>query len=210
MRGECEMFEFGSVRFRPVEREDLKVIHEWENDFEVIMYSRQRPINFVNMAQLEKQYEDWVKNDRELHFIVELADSKEPIGTARIEKSDWGNVRGATIGTYIGRKEMWEKGLGHQITVALLEMCFNQLNMERCDAWSGGFNNRAHKVLESCGFKKAGSMREAAFVNGRKWDGYYFDVLRSEYLNIRSNLLRQTLGDKSEDYIKRHCTIKGY
>jgi hypothetical protein len=48
------MFEFGSVRFRPVEREDLKVLHEWENDFELIMYSRQKPINFVNMAQLEK------------------------------------------------------------------------------------------------------------------------------------------------------------
>ena len=150
------MFEFGSVRFRPVEREDLKVIHDWENDFEVIMYSRQRPINFVSMAQLEKQYEDWVKNDRELHFIVELADSKEPIGTARIEKSDWGNVRGATIGTYIGKKEMWEKGLGHQITVALLEMCFNQLNMERCDAWSGGSTIVPTRFWSRTGSRKLG------------------------------------------------------
>jgi RimJ/RimL family protein N-acetyltransferase len=162
------------------------------------------------MAQLEKQYEDWVKSDRELHFIVELADSKEPIGTARIEKFDWGNVRGGTIGTYIDRKDLWEKGLGHQITVALLEMCFNQLNMERCEAWSGGFNQRAHKVLESCGFRKAGPMREVAFVNGRKWDGYYFDMLRNEYLNMRESLLQQTLGAKLEDYMKRHCTIKGY
>lgn len=203
------MFEFGSVRFRPVEREDLKVLHEWENDFEVIMYSRQRPINFVNMAQLEKQYEEWVKDEKELHFIVEFADSKEPIGIARIDKSDWGNIRSASIGTYIGKKEMWEKGLGHQITVALLEMCFNQLNMDRCEAWSIEYNHRAHKVLEDCGLKKGGAMRQAAFVNGRNWDGYHFDILRNEYLSTRDSLLKQTLGDRLEEYVKRHCTIKG-
>lgn len=204
------MFEFGSVRFRPIEREDLKVLHEWENDFEVIMYSRQKPINFVSMAQLEKQYEDWVKDEKEIHFLVELADTKEPVGTARIERSEWGNVRAATIGTYIGKKELWEKGLGHQITVALLEMCFNQLNMDRCDAWSVEYNRRAHKVLEACGLKKGGFVRQASFVNGREWDGYHFDILRDEYLATRDTLLRKTLGDKFEEYIKRHCTIKGY
>jgi diamine N-acetyltransferase len=204
------MFEFGDVRFRPVEREDLKVMHEWENDFELIMYSRSRPINFVNMAQLEKQYEEWLKNERELHMIVELTASKEPIGIARIEKNEWGNVKGAGIGTYIGKKEMWRKGLGRQITVALLEMCFNQLNVERCEAWSVEYNHRAHRVLESCGFKKGGTMRQGSFVNGRKWDGFHFDILRDEYLSLRNDLLKQTLGNRLEEYVKRHCTIEGY
>jgi RimJ/RimL family protein N-acetyltransferase len=204
------LFEFGSVRFRPVEREDLKVLHEWENDFELIMYSRQKPLNFVNMAQLEKQYEDWVNNEREIHFIVELVDTKEPVGIARIERFEWGNVRAAGVGTYIGKKEMWERGLGTQITVALLEMCFNQLNMERCEAWSVEYNKRAHKVLESCGFKRGGVMRQVSFVNGRKWDGYHFDVLKQEYLSMRDNLLEMTLKDKFQRYIQAHCTIKGY
>lgn len=52
------MFEFGDIRLRPIEKEDLKILHEWENDFEVIMYSRNMPINFVNMSQLEKRYEE--------------------------------------------------------------------------------------------------------------------------------------------------------
>jgi RimJ/RimL family protein N-acetyltransferase len=105
---------------------------------------------------------------------------------------------------------MWEKGFGHQITVALLEMCFNQLNVERCEAWSAEYNQRAHRVLESCGFKKGGVMRQVSFVNGKRWDGYHFDILREEYLSIREDLLKKTLGDKLEDYIRRHCTIKGY
>ncbi|MCK4222710.1 N-acetyltransferase, partial [Candidatus Bathyarchaeota archaeon] len=69
------MFEFGDLLFRPVEKEDLKILHKWENDFELIMYSRSNPMNFVNMAQLEKQYEEWVKDEKQLHFIVELIDS---------------------------------------------------------------------------------------------------------------------------------------
>jgi len=204
------MFEFGKLRFRPIEREDLKLLHEWENDFELIMYSRSKPMNFVNMAQLEKQYEEWVKDEKELRFIVELVDSKEAIGIARLRREDWGNVKTAEVGTYIGKKELWGKGLGRQITVALLEMSFNQLNVERCEAWSVEYNHRAHKALETCGFKKGGAMRQAAFVNGRKWDGFHFDILRDEYLSIRMDLLKQTLGDKLEEYSEKHCTIKGY
>lgn len=204
------MFEFGNIWLRPTEREDLKLLHEWENDFELIMYSRSKPINFVNMAQLERQYEEWVKDEKELHFIVELADSKEVIGIARMRLGEWGNVKSADVGTYIGKKNLQGKGLGRQITVALLEMAFNQLNIERCEAWSVEYNNRAHKALESCGFKKVGIVRDAAFVNGRKWDGFHFDILRDEYLLLRKDLLKQTLGDKLEEYLKKHCTIEGY
>jgi RimJ/RimL family protein N-acetyltransferase len=204
------MFELGQVRFRAFEREDLKVLHGWENDFELIMYSRNRPMNFVNMPTLERQYEEWLKEERELHFIVELADTKEPIGIARIERGDWANVRNMDIGTYIGKKELWGKGLGTEITVALLEMCFNQFNADRCDASSVEYNPRAHKALESCGFKKTGVMRQSAFVNGRRWDRYYFDILRDEYLPIRMELLKKTLGDKLDEYMKKHCTVKGY
>jgi diamine N-acetyltransferase len=204
------MFEFGKLRFRPVEREDLKLLHEWENDFELIMYSRSKPMNFVNTAQLEKQYDEWVKDEKELRFMVELIDSEEAIGIARLRREEWGNVKTAEVGTYIGKKELWGKGLGRQIIVALLEMSFNQLNMERCEAWSVEYNHRAHKALEACGFKRGGVARQAAFVNGRKWDGYHFDILRDEYLNTRMALLKQTLGDKAEDYSEKHCTIKGY
>lgn len=204
------MFEFGRLRFRPIEREDLRLLHEWENDFELIMYSRSKPMNSVNTAQLEKQYDEWVKDEKELRFMVELIDSEDPIGIARLRREEWGNVKTADVGTYIGKKELWGKGFGRQIIVALLEMSFNQLNMERSEAWSVEYNHRAHKALEACGFKRGGVVRQAAFVNGRKWDGYHFDILREEYLNTRRGLLKQTLGDKAEEYAEKHCTIKGY
>jgi RimJ/RimL family protein N-acetyltransferase len=202
------VFEFGRVRFRPLERDDLALLHVWENDSEVIMYSRSRPLNFASLAQLEKQFEDWMKDEKELRFIVELVDSKEAIGIARLERQDWGNVKTADVGTYIGKRELWGRGMGREITVGLLEMAFNQLNAERCQAWSVEYNRRAHNALEACGFKKGGAVRQNVFVNGRKWDSYHFDILRDEYLNIRLDLLKQTLGDKAEQYISKNARLK--
>jgi len=204
------VFEFGEVRFRSVEREDLKLLHGWENDFLVIMYSRGRPLNFVSMSQLEQMYEEWVKDDRHLHFIVELVSSGEAVGTARLHLHDWGRVRSCDIGAYIGRKELWGKGFGKQIYLGLLEMAFNQLNMDRCEAGSIEYNRRSHKALEACGFRKTGVVRQCFFVNGRKWDDYSFDLLREEYLEQRMTLLRRILGDRVEEYLKKHCAIEGF
>ncbi len=201
------MFELGDIRFRPVEKDDLKLLYKWENDFELMMYSRSKPLNFVSMTQLERQYDKWMKENKEIHFIVELVETNEPIGTALIRKEEWSNVKNADLGTYIGKKEYWGKGYGKQITVALLEMCFIFLNMERCEAWSVEYNTRAHKTLEACGFKRGGVMRQTVLVNGKKWNSYHFDMLREEYTNIREGLLGKTLGEKLDEYLKRHCGL---
>jgi RimJ/RimL family protein N-acetyltransferase len=185
-----------------MEKQDLELLHQWENDSELMMYSRSKPLNFVNMTQLEKQYEEWLKEENNLHFIIELVDKREPIGTARLDQRDWGYVRTGHIGTYIAKKELWGKGIGRQVTLALLEMAFIQLNVERCDAGSVEYNTRAHKTLMACGFKKSGISRKVNNVNGRKWDHFYFDLLRDEYLNMRMELLRQTLKDKLEQYLQ--------
>ena len=197
------IFEFADLRFRPVEKDDLKLLHVLENDFELMMYSRSKPLNVVSMAQLEERYEEWMKKEKDLYFIVENVESKEPIGFATIRTEVWGNVLGADLGTYIGKKELWEKGFGKKITLALLEMSFIHLNMDRCEAWSVEYNTRAHRVLEFCGFKKGGVVRNTVYVAGRKWGSFHFDVLRDEYMNIRMGLLKKILGEKIDIYLEK-------
>jgi len=189
------MFEFAGLRFRPLEKEDLKLMHVWENDLELMMYGRGQPLNVVTMTQLEERYAEWMKNEKNIYFIVENVESNEPIGFASIRRQIWGNIPGADVGTYIGKKELWEKGLGKRITIALLEMSFMHLGLDHCQAWSVEYNTRAHRALESCGFKKGGVVRNTAFVSGKKWGSFHFDILREEYMNIRMNLLKNVLGD---------------
>ena len=124
------MFEFGNILFRPWEKEDLKLIHEWENDFELMMYSRSLPLNFQSMTQTERSFEERMKEEKNLYFILETVEPKEPVGIATIRKEEWSNLKSAAVGTYIGKKELWGKGYGRQITVGMLEMCFLHLNMD--------------------------------------------------------------------------------
>jgi RimJ/RimL family protein N-acetyltransferase len=77
------MFQFDSVLFRRTERQDLELVHNWENDAELMMYSRSRPLSFLSMAQLEKQFEEGLKEEKKFPFIIELVNTKEPIGVAR-------------------------------------------------------------------------------------------------------------------------------
>jgi RimJ/RimL family protein N-acetyltransferase len=197
------MFEFAELRFRPLEKEDLKLLYAWENDFELMMYSRSQPLNTVSMTQLEERYAEWMKNEKNIYFIVENTESKESIGFASIRREIWGNIPGADIGTYIGKKALWEKGLGKKITVAMLEMSFLHLGLDHCQAWSVEYNTRAHRALEACGFKKGGAVRNTVFIAGRKWGSFHFDILREEYMDIRMNLLKKTLGDSVQDYLKK-------
>lgn len=201
------MFEFGDLYLRPIEREDIKIIHEWENDSELMMLSRTRAIHFASMVQLEKQYEDWIKESGTLRQLVALNATREAIGISRITKEDWGNVPGADIGMYISDKENWTRGFGKQVTVALLEICFNQLNVERCEAWIVEYNERAHKVLEACGFKKGGIARKNVFVNGKRWDTFHYDLLREEYVGLRNKLIKDTLGPRSDLYLERTSSL---
>jgi len=201
------MFEFGNVKFRPWEKEDLKLLHQWENDWEVIMYSRALPMNFQSMTQLERTFEERMKEEKNLYFIVETISPQESIGIATIRKEEWANVKSAGVGTYIGKKKLWGKGIGKQITVAMLEMCFFHLNQERCEAWGVEYNTRAHKSLEACGFKKVGTLRETSFVNNKRWNSYVFDILRQEYLDMREKLLKETLGEQLAEYLKKHCPL---
>lgn len=197
------MFEFAGLRFRPLEKEDLKLLHVWENDSELMMYSRSEPLNMATMAQLEERFAEWTKNEKDLLFIVESMGSNEPIGFASIRREVWGNVPGADVGTYIGKKELWEKGFGKKITVALLEMSFVHLGLEHCQAWSVEYNTRAHRALESCGFKKGGVVRNTVYVAGRKWGSFHFDILQEEYMNIRMNLLKNVLRDEVDGYLEK-------
>ncbi len=196
------MFEFGPIILREWEKSDLENIHRWENDFELMLYSRGKPHNMSSYEDVEAYYEEERKNEKKIHFIVVLRETGESIGTAVIRLNHGGPVRSGNIGTYLDKK-YWDKGLGKMITLALLELSFIFLNLDRCEAGSLEYNRRAHRVLEECGFKFVGRHRKSAYVLGKRWDWYFFDILKEEYLKQREEKIRKILGDFAEDYLSR-------
>ncbi len=171
------------------------------------LYSRGQPLVFKNNDDLEREFEEYLDNEDKQQFMLEKIEDDKKIGIANFEDNSNG-VKNATIGTYIGEEEEWNKGLGKEITLGLCEILFFHKNYDRLSAWSSAFNKRAKTVLESTGFQKSGKARKSGYIFGKRVDWLMFDLLREEYMEKRQQYLDEILGDKKEKYINHYCKIR--
>jgi len=216
------MFIIGNIRFRAIEKSDLKLLHEWQNDYKISLLNRAEPLSFVTMEELEQDYDAMVKSKKTTRFIledigistaeelepevendqtVEDMGVNEPIGLARITVEE-GDVRAANIGLYIAYPVKWNKGIGKIVTLGMLEMLFYHRVFEKVNAGSAEFNVRAHKVLEYCGFKREGVHRKGIKLYGKYYSWYQYGILYEEYMPIREDLLQKTLKKDYNTYIQ--------
>ncbi len=192
------MFKIGPVTLRPLEREDLSLVHELENDFLGTYYSRGMPINFRSMEEVVNEFEEDIKKGQRRRLVVVY--NEKNAGIASIYENP-GPMKRAGIGLYL-KREYWNSGLGKISTLGLLEILFYFLGYERVEAWSASYNKRAHKTLEENGLLLEGKLRNSVMVAGKYYDWYIFGILRQEYMERREERLRKILGDYFEDYVK--------
>ncbi len=199
------MLEIGRIRFRPLKRDDLHLIECWENTPECTLYARGRPLEFKNKDDIEREYEEYLKDAKKHRFIIEMVEDDKVIGFASYKDSSR-QVKNASIGAFIGERDFWNLGLGKEITLALCEMLFFHLNYDRVSAWTSAINHRAKGVLESLGFVRSGTSRKSGYLYGKRIDWYMYDLLREEYIPKRQLYLKKYV-DEYESYIKNYCTL---
>jgi len=193
------MFSIGNIKLRPLERTDLTLVHELENDELGTFYARGLPLNFKNMDEIIQEYEEDLKKNLRRRFVVESTDGKQ-IGIASIYENP-GLMKRAGIGLFL-KKEYWNSGIGKIATLALMEMLFYFSNYERVEAWSAEYNIRAHKVLMDNGMVLEGKLRKSLFISGRYYDWYIFGELKDEYLSKREAIIKKILNKNYEEYLK--------
>lgn len=201
------MFEIGRIKFKPLGKDDLPVLEKWENSSIVTLYSRGEPLVFKNSKDMEKDFEEYMENEDKQQFILQKKEDDKRIGIATY-KDRSRKVKNANIGTYLGEREEWNKGIGREIALGLCEMLFFHKNYDRLSAKSASFNKRAQKVLEDVGFQKTGTDRKSGYVFGKRIDWNTFDLLREEYMENRKDTLKEVLGEEKEGYIKKSCKIR--
>ncbi len=202
------MYEIGRIRYRPFEREDLCLMDRWENKHEVTLFARGKPLVFKSIEENERDYEKYLEDKDKTRLVVELmVEDDKDIGIATFKERD-GDVREASIGTYIGEQRYWNLGLGKEIALGLCEMMFYQKNYDRLSAWSSSINKRAHKVLEAVGFQLSGRARKSGYLMGRRIDWCMFDLLKEEYMPRRKEYIEKYLTkDQIKAYYENHCSL---
>jgi len=164
------------VELRAIERSDIPHYTTWFNDPETMAYfGGYEPLA---LAQEERWYEEQFKNPEVRNYAIYY--QGEHVGGAGFSHLNF-RERSAEVGLLIGRKDLWDKGLGGDVLRALLRQGFEQLNLHRIYLRVFAENARAVRCYEKVGFRHEGRMREASFRHGRYHDLLLMSVLEDEY-----------------------------
>lgn len=165
---------------KPLEWEDLELLHKWYLNPEVIYWaSGAHPDTFYTRYELEERYEREARSDNIKRFMIETADG-EQVGLVTSKVQDK-QVRSATVGILIGEREYWNQGIGTDAMKAFLQYLFDYWNFNRVEleTWDG--NTRAIRTYEKCGFQIEGRLRQNFFINGEYRDRIVMGIIRSDY-----------------------------
>lgn len=167
------------VYLRALEPEDYLTTINWRNDDE-IWESVGGPKYFVS-----KEYEkNWIlraiNNPNEIRLGICLKHNKELIGLASVIDIDWIN-KSAHCPSLIGEKKYRGKGYGTEARLLLLQFAFYERGFERIWALVLENNIASLKMLEKCGYKREGLLRNSVYKNGRFNNQVLLSILRSEF-----------------------------
>jgi RimJ/RimL family protein N-acetyltransferase len=116
---------------------------------------------------------------REFQLAMTLPGNEWVIGNCglrRKSENDWE----ADIG-YELAPEHWGKGYATEAARALIAFGFRELGLHRLSAWCVADNTASARVLEKCGLRLEGRLRENEFYKGRWWDTLLYGMLKSEW-----------------------------
>ena len=155
------------LRLRPLEREDLRFVHELDNNETVMHYWFEEPYEaFVELCDL---YDKHIHDQSERRFIAEQG--QERVGL--VELVEINHIHRRAEFQIIIAPAHQGKGYATQATRLAMDYAFMVLNLYKLFLIVDCENERAVNVYSKLGFKEEGRLRHEFFV-----DGEYRDVLR--------------------------------
>ena len=180
-------FERQSIRgervfLRPIEPEDVDLVHRWHQDIALRRLGGQPP---RSLARLRTRFE--ARRDEEgqslFSFMICLLDDGRPIG--RVDMFEIDRLNGsAQLGIEIGERSLWGKGYGTDAVDAALDFAFGELRLERVWLGTAADNIRAQRSYAKSGFVVEARLRNAYSERDRMVDEILMAILRDEWRDL--------------------------
>jgi ribosomal-protein-alanine N-acetyltransferase len=168
-----------TVSLRTIEEEDLEFLQRVVNKPEI-----RRAIGAsgpVNGPQEEEFFEETVSEDGSVDLLVTV--DGERVGIAGLIFGE-GDVTSAELGYWLA-PDHHGQGYGSEAAALLVEYGFEQRACHRIQAHVFGFNDASQALLESVGFTREGTRREAHFTDGEYGDVHIYGLLAEEWRGER-------------------------
>ena len=176
------------VNLRAVERTDAGSLHRWLNDSEV-MWGWGAPDQTVSLVEVQRRIEGWLAEEATLGRPVALiVETLEGAAAGLVLFSRYEPEAGSTeLSLLIGDPTTWGQGLGADALSAAVGVCFEGWRLHRVWLRAQMSNDRAHRLYRRVGFVAEGTLRQAAFFDGRYEDVTVYGLLATEWPPLRAD-----------------------
>ncbi len=167
------------LKLRPLEREDLRFVHELDNNESVMHYWFEEPYEaFVELSDL---YNKHIHDQSERRFIVEHDNT--PVGL--VELVEINHIHRRAEFQIIISPAYQGKGYATIATRLALDYAFTVLNLYKLSLIVDCENLRAIGIYTKVGFVEEGRLRHEFFVNGDYRDVLRMAIFQPNYLAKR-------------------------
>ncbi len=170
------------VTLRPLSLKDAADYCRWLADPELTQFlSRWHHQGPPTLKEERKWLMEDKKDKKNLAFAIDTAFGVH-IGTVSLKNIDQEN-KNAEYGIFIGDKKYWGQGFGTEAGKLIIDYGFKKLKLHMIYLRYIAYNVRGEKSYKKIGFKKAGRIRQAIYLNKCFHDQIRMDLLRSEWQN---------------------------
>jgi RimJ/RimL family protein N-acetyltransferase len=158
------------VNLRIMEREDLPVLQEWDNNPEFM--GEYEPLRQETKTELEKTYDNL--KDAQWFFVQKKDGTKIGYVAHFLAAGE------TELGYFIVPNER-NKGYATEAIKIMVDYSFLSRDVVRIQAKADPANMPSWKALEIAGFKRDGVLRKTFYCRGKWRDDCMYSVLREEW-----------------------------
>ncbi|RIW37281.1 N-acetyltransferase [Bacillus salacetis] len=166
---------------RNVTPEDASFIFKLYSNPEVCRYLYDEEI-YTSLDDA-REFIEWNQHPEETgnnRWLILRKDDGEPIGTCGYDSWDSEN-RIAEIGYDLWQDE-WGKGYMKETLAAAIKSGFDNMGLNRINAYTAIKNEKSSKLLESLGFIKEGIYRDKHLFRGSFYDHFSYSLLKRDWM----------------------------
>lgn len=159
---------------RSMTKEDIPALKEWMPDKSLYSYWGKSP----NKAELNPEllFEKEEKPTKSFHLGIAVKETNKVIGDIWVYLIEKNRMASVAIRLSKGSQG---KGCGTESLSAMTRFCFENTELQRLQAEVDVRNISSCKMLEKCGYKREGHIRQGKMVNS--WCDYYiYGILSSD------------------------------
>ena len=176
-----KIIETERLLLRPFRESDMEAAYRnWTSDDKVTEFLRWP--THPELAVTRQVVSAWVEQYRQpdfYHWAIVLKDIDEPIGSISVVNQDE-KTKKVHIGYCIGSK-WWHQGITAEAFQGITPFLFNEVGVNRIESQHDPNNPNSGKVMEKCGLKYEGTLRQADYGNQGIVDAAVYSLLKSEW-----------------------------